>query len=65
MALAAREDDQIQLHNRVETLVREAADLGLRLPDSFLRFMKSPELQARFRAGGAYWFFMSTRPARW
>lgn len=64
MSPAAREKSRTWLHQRVETLVHEAADLDLHLPESFVRFMKSPELQERFRWGGAYGFWLSTRLVR-
>jgi hypothetical protein len=45
----AYDANQAWLHRHLVTLTDAAARLGITLPDSFIRFMRSPELQACIR----------------
>lgn len=45
-------------------LTGEAVQLGLTIPDTFVRFMSSAELHVSFREGTGYWFTLSKHIVR-
>lgn len=57
----AGEASTAKLHSRLDYLASATLRLGLSLPDTFVQFMRAPELHARFRSGTGYWFFLSNR----
>lgn len=48
------------LHQHVITLTDSAAQIGITLPETFIRFMRSPELQARI-GSGCWGFILSNQ----
>jgi hypothetical protein len=49
------------VHRQLATLTDAAARLGLTLPEGFVSFMCSPELQVRLRSGGGFGFMLSSQ----
>ncbi len=50
-----------ELCHKVDQLAGEAARLGVRLPEAFVRFMSSPELVASINSGTGCWFRLADK----
>lgn len=51
----------VELRQKLAYFASEAAPLGLKLPDAFVRFMRSPQLRSRIRSCTGCWFMLSDR----
>jgi len=59
MALYQRSEAASQLATRLENIQSSAAQMGLRLPNAFLKFMAAPELQEQIPSSTACYFDLS------